>query len=58
MTPELAAFLQRSMGLTDEELASIVDDPEQLQALLDVALDADSPTPSGIRHLVSGAPVR
>ena len=40
MIPEVLAFLQRSMYLTDDELAAIMQDPEQLQALMDVVLDS------------------
>ena len=36
MNPELATILQKRMHLTDEELAAVMQDPEQLEALLDV----------------------
>ena len=42
MNSELAAVLQRTMRLTDDELAAVLDDEEQLQSLLDVVF-VDSP---------------
>jgi len=39
MNPELVAILQRNMHLTDDELAAIMNDSEQLEALLDVVFD-------------------
>jgi hypothetical protein len=42
VTPDLMALLQKHMHLTDEELALIMKDPEQLDALLDVVLDVAS----------------
>jgi len=53
MNPELAAFLQRQMWLTDDELTAIARDPEQLKALLDVVLNDTSPSPGG--HAVFNA---
>ena len=40
MNPELAAFLQQQMWLTDEEISAIFKDPSELEALLDVVFDA------------------
>ncbi len=40
MTPDLVAFLQETMHLTDDELVAIIQDPHQLEALLDVVFDA------------------
>ena len=40
MSPDVLAFIQRNMHLTDSELAAIVSDPEQLESLLDVVFDA------------------
>ena len=42
VTPDLMALLQKHMHLTDEELAAIMKDPEELDALLDVVLDVAS----------------
>ena len=55
MNPDVFAFLQRSMHLTDDELAAIEADPEQLQALLDVVFD-DSSDASPTLHQQFTAP--
>jgi|GEM_PF-1788418 hypothetical protein len=39
MNPELAAFLQQQMWLTDDEISAIVKDPSELEALLDVVFE-------------------
>jgi hypothetical protein len=40
MPPKLAALLRRSMNLTPEELAAVIQDSEQLEALPAVVSDA------------------
>ena len=40
MNPELAAFLQQQMWLTDNEISAILKNPSELEALLDVMFDA------------------
>jgi hypothetical protein len=39
MTPDVPAFLQRVMCLSDHELAEIMQNPSELEALLDVVFD-------------------
>ena len=52
MTPEMAALIQHAMHLTDTELAEVVKDPEQLDALLDVIFD-DTVTSSADRSFLA-----
>ena len=40
MNPELLAFIQESMGLTDDELSEVTSDQDELAALLDVVFEA------------------
>jgi len=46
MNPELLAFIQESMGLTDDEVAELVRDQEELAALLDGVFEACFPVSS------------
>ena len=39
MSPELAAFLQQQMWLTDDEISAIAKDPSALEALLDMVFE-------------------
>jgi hypothetical protein len=55
MNPELAAFLQKSMCMTDEELSRLEGNAEELEALLDVVFDPDSLAGS---HISDRTPLR